>query len=126
MIRMAVVTLVGLLLANAAVAQAPATTPAAPMHPSTMSTMKPPAASHSTTATSTRFPDVATAQAHCPTDTVVWLNTASKVYHLPGTRYYGKTRKGVYSCQKDADQAGFRVVRGELAKPPATPATSKP
>lgn len=36
---------------------------------------------------------------------------------------YGNTKKGAYICQKDADQAGFHVAKGETA---ATPSTTKP
>jgi hypothetical protein len=117
MMRFAVLTLVGTLLASTAIAQTPGTSPAPAVRPSpTMSspttTAKPPA----TTAASTQFADESAAKSHCPTDTVVWVNLSSKVYHLTGTPYYGKTKKGAYICQKDADASGFRVAKGEVAK----------
>ena len=31
------------------------------------------------------------AKQHCPTDTVVWLNLQSGVYHYKGQRWYGNT-----------------------------------
>jgi hypothetical protein len=123
MMRMAAVNLIASLLTNVAVAQAPSTSPATPMPSANMSTTKPPMASTATTPTSSRFKDEASAKAHCPADTVVWLNTASKVYHMAGTKYYGNTKKGAYICQKDADQGGFHVAKGETA---ATPSTTKP
>jgi hypothetical protein len=86
MTRMAVVTLIASLLAHVAVAQAPSTAPATSAPSSKISTARPPAASPAATGTSNRFQDEASAKAHCPADTVVWLNTASKVYHLAGTR----------------------------------------
>lgn len=51
------------------------------------------------------------AQAHCPQDTVVWLNTASGIYHMQGERWYGRTRHGAYVCEREADQAGDRETR---------------
>jgi len=51
------------------------------------------------------------AQKHCPGDTVVWLNTASGIYHLKGQRWYGRTRHGAYVCQREADAAGDRETR---------------
>lgn len=48
------------------------------------------------------------AQHHCPRDTVVWLNTASGIYHLKGERWYGNTKHGAYVCEKEADAAGDR------------------
>jgi len=49
-----------------------------------------------------------TAQAHCPTDQVVWLNPRSGIYHLKGMRWYGNTRQGAYVCRRAADVAGDR------------------
>jgi hypothetical protein len=54
------------------------------------------------------------AKRRCGTDTVVWFNPSSKVYHLAGTRDYGKTKKGAYMCRTDADRVG-RAAKG--AKP---------
>lgn len=48
------------------------------------------------------------AQRHCPRDTVVWLNTASGIYHLKGERWYGRTKHGAYVCKREADAAGDR------------------
>ncbi len=48
------------------------------------------------------------AQAHCPNDQVVWLNMRSHIYHEKGTRYYGTTKQGEYTCRKEADAAGDR------------------
>jgi hypothetical protein len=51
------------------------------------------------------------AQQHCPSDTVVWLNTRSGIYHFQGERWYGRTKSGAYVCQREADQAGMRATR---------------
>jgi hypothetical protein len=51
------------------------------------------------------------ARARCPSDTVVWANTPSRVYHYSGTRYYGQTRRGAYMCEADARAAGYRATR---------------
>jgi hypothetical protein len=51
------------------------------------------------------------AQAHCPSDVVVWLNTASGVWHYVGERWYGNTRSGAYVCEKEAAAAGDRATR---------------
>jgi hypothetical protein len=50
------------------------------------------------------------AQSHCHSDTVVWLNTNSGVYHFQGERWYGRTKHGAYVCEKDADAAGDRAT----------------
>jgi hypothetical protein len=38
------------------------------------------------------------AKKHCPGDAPVRVNLSSKVYHLPGTRDYGTTKNGKYTC----------------------------
>jgi hypothetical protein len=50
------------------------------------------------------------AQAHCPRDAVVWLNTRSGIYHFQGERWYGRTKEGAYVCQRDADAASDRAT----------------
>jgi hypothetical protein len=54
------------------------------------------------------------ARASCPSDTVVWVNTPSRVYHYAGTHYYGHTKRGAYMCEADARAAGNRAARKEL------------
>lgn len=53
------------------------------------------------------------AHAHCPTDTVVWVNTRSRVYHFAGTHNYGHTKQGAYMCEADAKGAGDRAAMNE-------------
>jgi hypothetical protein len=125
MIRMAAVMLVAFTLAGAAVAQTPSGTPAPGRSPASATTAKA-RPEPAIDIAATQFKDEAAAKAHCPTDTVVWLNTAGKVYHLPGNRYYGATKKGAYVCKQDADHRGFRVARGELVKPAPPPTVTKP
>ena len=57
------------------------------------------------------FASEAAAQAHCPRDQVVWLNTNSGIYHEKGMRWYGNTKSGAYVCRKEADAAGNRDTR---------------
>jgi hypothetical protein len=85
--------------ARAPAAAAPATRPAAP------------AAAAPTGAN--EFATEAQAKARCPTDTVVWVNTSSKIYHFTGTADYGKTKAGAYMCEKDTAARGFRAAKNE-------------
>jgi hypothetical protein len=53
------------------------------------------------------------AKAKCPSDTVVWVNTKSGVYHFAGTHNYGTTKSGVYMCEADTAAAGYRAAKNE-------------
>jgi hypothetical protein len=59
------------------------------------------------------FTSEALAKSHCPGDTVVWVNLASKIYHYADTSDYGRTKKGAYMCEKDTAASGFRAAKNE-------------
>lgn len=42
---------------------------------------------------------------------MVWVNTDSGVYHKPGTRWYGKTKRGKYMLETDAIKAGYKAAK---------------
>lgn len=39
---------------------------------------------------------------------MVWVNTDSKVFHKPGSHWYGKTKQGSYMTESEAIKAGYR------------------
>jgi hypothetical protein len=41
----------------------------------------------------------------------VWVNTASGVYHYPGTRWYGNTKQGKFMSEAEARAQGYRPAR---------------
>jgi len=45
-------------------------------------------------------------------EVTVWVNTASGVYHCPGTRWYGKTKRGKYMGECEALAEGYRPAYG--------------
>lgn len=100
---------------------APQNTPA--QSQSGAGTSQPPPAQRAPAATAAtgagQFASAAEAQRHCPRDTVVWANTASKIYHYSGNKNYGNTKEGAYMCQQDSDRNGFRAAKNEKA--PAKP-----
>lgn len=89
---------------------APTTAPLAkPVAPA----VKPTSASTAPSLGPNQFPLEALAKAHCPADTVVWVNLKSKIYHFGGNKDYGTTKDGAYVCEKDAIGQGVRAAKNE-------------
>jgi hypothetical protein len=58
----------------------------------------------------------AAAQKHCPKDVVVWSNVkGGGLYHVKGSKLYGKTTDGGYLCRKEAEAAGWHEYKGDKA-----------
>ena len=58
-----------------------------------------------------QFVTEAEAKTSCPTDTVVWVNLRSKIYHVNGSKSYGATKSGAYMCERTSTEAGFRASK---------------
>jgi hypothetical protein len=52
-------------------------------------------------------------KASCPSDTIVWVNTKSHIYHFNGNHNYGTTKQGAYMCEANAKGAGDRAAENE-------------
>jgi hypothetical protein len=92
-----------------------ASAPAAAPPPATR-TAAPPVRSEpvgAATGAGNQFTGEAQAKASCPGDTVVWVNTRSKVYHFAGFHNYGTTKNGTYMCERAAIAAGNRAPKNE-------------
>jgi hypothetical protein len=46
---------------------------------------------------------------------MVWVNTDSKIYHKDG-EFYGKTKKGQFMTEADAQKAGYRAAKTSAVK----------
>jgi hypothetical protein len=94
-----------------------APTPAAPAAPSAAAgtPVSPPPTGSSVGVPSEelQFETARQAKDHCPIDTVVWANLASKVYHFYGERRYGSTKRGAYMCEGEALSAGLKPMKKE-------------
>jgi hypothetical protein len=76
---------------------------------------------------SNQFSSEQAAKAHCPADTIVWVNLgSSKAYHTSSDRYYGKTKHGAYMCQKEAEQTGFHAPGARASKTATKTTNTKP
>jgi competence protein ComEA len=51
-----------------------------------------------------------------PEKGMVWVNLNTRVYHKDGDRWYGKTKKGKFMSESDAQNAGYRPAKMEQAK----------
>ena len=74
---------------------------------------RPPAATGGATLEAGQFADETSAKARCPSDTVVWVNLPSKIYHFAGTKSYGTTKRGAYMCEKEAIATENRASKTE-------------
>jgi hypothetical protein len=86
-------------------AAAPPVRPVRPV-PSLPSTSSTPVAAN-------QFSTEAEAKARCPSDTVVWVNLSSKIYHFSGSKSYGTTKNGAYMCEKETAGEGMRAAKNE-------------
>src|SRR5262249_2070784 len=46
-----------------------------------------------------------------PAKGMVWVNTATKVYHYEGDKWYGNTKEGKYMTEDEAIKAGYRASK---------------
>jgi len=118
--------LLALTLSSAIVAPSFAAAAAATPAATTAVTAKPKMAA--ATPDPKRFKTEALAATACPTDTVVWANTKSKIFHLKGTATYGKGKNGVYMCETDATAEKFNPTKKPekvVAAAAATTTTTK-
>jgi DNA uptake protein ComE-like DNA-binding protein len=70
-----------------------------------------PASSASSSSRSSQASEETVPARQAPAKGMVWVNTATKVYHLEGDRWYGKTKEGKFMTEQDAIAAGYRASK---------------
>jgi hypothetical protein len=88
--------------------------------------------SYTTTATPTgagEFASEQQARSRCPSDTIVWVNNLSHVYHYNvvsshGRSFFGRAKDGAYMCEADARAAGDRAAKDERQSSGSAPSRS--
>ena len=101
-------------VATPAPAQAPeAPAPTARPKPTTITTAAPPPPARTAPTGAGQYGTEAEAKGRCLTDTVVWINLKSRIYHFPGTKNYGNTKSGAYACEREAVAQGDRASKTE-------------
>ena len=90
----------------------PSSTAAVPVSPAGQAGVGPgPAAAYPAPAVTRPMPTAATAAGGGAGQ--VWVNRSTKVYHCPGTRYFGKTQSGAYMTEAAATAEGDRPSHGK-------------
>ena len=65
----------------------------------------------STSSSSAKSSEASTPRQPPPAKGMVWVNTATKVYHYEGDKWYGNTKEGKYMTEDDAIKAGYRASK---------------
>jgi ribonuclease T2 len=102
---------------GAAPAQAPAPAVAAPAKPAApfpaATAPKQAPAPSAATIGANQYATEAQAKARCGSNTVVYVNLSSKIYHFAGHKDYGTLKNGAYMCEKDTAAARARAAKDE-------------
>jgi len=62
-------------------------------------------------ATSAKSSEASTPRQPPPAKGMVWVNTATKIYHYEGDKWYGNTKEGKYMTEDEAIKAGYRASK---------------
>ena len=89
--------------------------PAASTPPTSASPTKSASAGQAAPASETTAADESPTAQVPPVKGMVWVNLRSKVYHVEGDHYYGKTKSGKFMTEEDAIKAGYTKTKTRSA-----------